>query len=222
MEAQRSRKQQESGESKVVLPQRCVNNEILTSTPPLKTMICAKIVEYLANNNTVAFAQLYVDGTKVFDGVVDDTKRVEAYKNMVGEDMAHLYLVLDTNKETLELVSNICPPNPPGSTTKIKCVDGYYPNSLFYGTNLVKWFSINMDLNDIGVSYNPKHTNIQSIIADIEQGLRASEIGQGLRDSIAKTLKSSGVAFEGDPNLYPKIQINHTKPYGVFDSPHKK
>ena len=55
-----------------------------------------------------------------------------------------------------------------------------------------------MDLNDIGVRYNMKQTNIQSIIDDIEQVLR---------ERVNKVLGSSGVEIERNP----KIQINHSK-----------
>jgi hypothetical protein len=195
------------------VPYELFSDEPLT----LKAETCAQIVEYPPNNKTAAFVQQWVEGNKVYDDALPNStcklpkpggglilkgceNMAEVYKGMVGKYEVTLNLEFNPDKEWLDLRYNRCELDSPALGSKL-CQPASSRNLFTWSTYLAKWFSMNMDVNDIEVKYNAKDANY---IETLEE-----DLGNELRQHVTNWLKSTR-DIQVNSN---QIQINFTDPY---------
>jgi|SRR5215211_867517 len=116
------------------------------------------------------------------------------YSNTIGDYKVFFSLYFDTKEEEFGFSKGIHKVGP-----LIVKEPGEYQPLGTWRQSLVKWFSINIDVNDVNVMYNIKD---QYYIQNFMQGLKKE-----LEENINKMLKSRDVLGIGD------IKINFTKPY---------
>jgi hypothetical protein len=169
------------------------------ATLPAKT--CFEIREY-PSEIVGAHAQQWVQGNKVYDGTLSSTPlfgrgdpySVSIYSNTIGEYKVRLNFYLDTKDKEFTLSKDV-----------VKDNIHYTNDNQFLGTwttYLVKWFTINIGVNNVNVRYNAEDTNfIQNLMQEFKRQIE-TEIKAFLKGE-----QIHGVMDVG------QIKINFTKPY---------
>jgi hypothetical protein len=183
---------------KILRPHKCVSYEVRGHD----AMTCAQIVEYPSTKKTAAFIQQWVEGHKVYDGVLPDDRckfadtgggpKVKGCEN--NAYVSGMNLEFDADKERLVLHYSHCntadPPVCTGATMQL----------FTWSTYLVKWFSMNLDANEIEVRYNIKEG--RNYIESLK-----NDLSNELTKTITNWLTSRNIQVNSN-----QIQINFTCP----------
>jgi hypothetical protein len=160
-----------------------------------------QIIEY--PSKVVAFAQQWIQGNKVYDNSFEEG--VNVYRHTVGEYLVKFGLYLDTKTTHFGYYKGaemICVKCPAGNLHFTQPDDDVHMLGT-WSTYVVKWFSINVRMDDVNVRYNTKDPYyIQSLTPDFKNRLE---------EKIKEVLK-----YEQDGGKIlgvADININFTKPH---------